>query len=213
MSTKYSKEYLAELQGYPLSIKVSLTKQRIREWVHRYGEDGVYISFSGGKDSTVLLHIVREMYPDIPAVFVDTGLEFPEIRSFVRNFDNVVWLKPKKNFRKVIEEYGYPFISKEVSECVYAAKKYLTEVLQEIGSDRQTDSSGISGTIRSTVSSVDSASMQNPTRGGGDAKFRKLRGIGEYSKKGSRKKVNSQTSKNVGDSDNGQSVSDKGEYP
>ena len=213
MSTKYSKEYLAELQGYPLSIKVSLTKQRIREWVHRYGEDGVYISFSGGKDSTVLLHIVREMYPDIPAVFVDTGLEFPEIRSFVRNFDNVVWLKPKKNFRKVIEEYGYPFISKEVSECVYAAKKYLTEVLQEIGSDRQTDSSGISGTIRSTVSSVDSASMQNPTRGGGDAKFRKLRGIGEYSKKGSRKKVNSQTSKNVGDSNNGQSVSDKGEYP
>ena len=213
MSTKYSKEYLAELQGYPLSIKVSLTKQRIREWVHRYGEDGVYISFSGGKDSTVLLHIVREMYPDIPAVFVDTGLEFPEIRSFVRNFDNVVWLKPKKNFRKVIEEYGYPFISKEVSECVYAAKKYLTEVLQEIGSDRQTDSSGISGTIRSTVSSVDLVSMQSPTRGGGDAKFRKLRGIGEDSKKGSRKKVNSQTSKNVGDSNNGQSVSDKGEYP
>ena len=212
MSTKYSKEYLAELQGYPLSIKVSLTKQRIREWVHRYGEDGVYISFSGGKDSTVLLHIVREMYPDIPAVFVDTGLEFPEIRSFVRNFDNVVWLKPKKNFRKVIEEYGYPFISKEVSECVYAAKKYLTEVLQEIGSDRQTDS-GISGTIRSTVSYAELASMQNPTRGGGDAKFRKLRGIGEYSKKGSRKKVNSQTSKNVGDSNNGQSVSDKGEYP
>ena len=216
MSTKYSKEYLAELQGYPLSIKVSLTKQRIREWVHRYGEDGVYISFSGGKDSTVLLHIVREMYPDIPAVFVDTGLEFPEIRSFVRNFDNVVWLKPKKNFRKVIEEYGYPFISKEVSECVYAAKKYLTEVLQEIGSDRQTDrqtDSGISGTIRSTVSYAELASMQNPTRGGGDAKFRKLRGIGEYSKKGSRKKVNSQTSKNVGDSNNGQSVSDKGEYP
>ena len=131
-------------------------------------------------------------------------------------FDNIVWLKPKKNFKKVIEEYGYPFISKEVSECVYEAKKYLTEVLQEIGSDRQTDrqtDSGISGTVRSTVSYAELASMQNPTRGGGDAKFRKLRGIGEYSKKGSRKKVNSQTSKNVGDSDNGQSVSDKGEHP
>ena len=55
--------------------------------------------------------------------------------------------------------------------------------------------------------------MRNPTRGGGDAKFRKLRGIGEYSKARSRKKVNSQTGENVGDSDNGQSVSDKGEYP
>ena len=141
MSTKYSKEYLAELQGYPLSIKVSLTKQRIREWVHRYGEDGVYISFSGGKDSTVLLHIVREMYPDIPAVFVDTGLEYPEIRQFVKRFDNVVWLKPEMNFRQVIEKYGYPFISKEVSQCVYSARKYLTETLPQIKSltDRQTD--------------------------------------------------------------------------
>lgn len=141
MSTKYSKEYLAELQGYPLSIKVALTKQRIREWVHRYGEDGVYISFSGGKDSTVLLHIVREMYPDVPGVFVDTGLEYPEIREFVRSFDNIVWLRPEMNFRKVIETYGYPFISKEVSQCVYSARKYLTETLPQIKSltDRQTD--------------------------------------------------------------------------
>ena len=139
MSGQFTKEYLAELQGYPLSVKLSLTKQRIREWINKFGEDGVYVSFSGGKDSTVLLHIVREMYPNIPAVFVDTGLEYPEIRQFVRGFDNVTWLKPKKNFRKVIEDYGYPFISKEVSECVWAAKKYLTEVLQELGSDRQTD--------------------------------------------------------------------------
>ena len=218
MGGQFTKEYLKELQGYPLSVKVQLTKQRIREWVHKYGEDGVYVSFSGGKDSTVLLHLVREMYGNvIPGVFVDTGLEYPEIREFVRTFDNIVWLKPKKNFKKVIEEYGYPFISKEVSECVYEAKKYLTEVLQEIGSDRQTD--------RQTDRQRHKWHCQKyrqlcgigeyakPDTRGGDAKFRKLRGIGEYSKKGSRKKVNSQTSKNVGDSDNGQSVSDKGEHP
>ena len=81
MSEQFTKEYLAELQGYPLSMKLALTRQRIREWVNRFGEDGVYVSFSGGKDSTVLLHIVREMYPNIPAVFVDTGLEYPEIRK------------------------------------------------------------------------------------------------------------------------------------
>ena len=216
MSAKYTKEYLAELQGYPLSTKVALTKQRIREWVNRYGEDGVYVSFSGGKDSTVLLHLVREMYGDsIPGVFVDTGLEFPEIRQFVRNFENIVWLKPKKNFRKVIEEYGYPFISKEVSECVYAARKYLTEVLQELGSDRQTDrqTDGISGTTRSTVSYVDLVSMRNPTRGGGDAKYRKLRGLSEYSQKGPREEVNVQTGKNARNADNEQRVSDSGEYP
>lgn len=147
MASQYTMEYLKELQGYPLEIKIQLTKQRIREWVHRYGEDGVCISFSGGKDSTVLLHLVREMYGDvIPGVFVDTGLEYPEIREFVRSFDNIIWLRPEMNFRKVIETYGYPFISKEVSQCVYSARKYLTETLPQIKSltDRQTDS-GISG--------------------------------------------------------------------
>lgn len=64
-------------QALPLDIKISMTKQRIREWINEFGVDGVYVSFSGGKDSTVLLHIVREMYPDVPAVFVDTGLEYP----------------------------------------------------------------------------------------------------------------------------------------
>lgn len=125
MSEQFTKEYLAELQGYPLSMKLALTRQRVREWIHRYGTDGVYVSFSGGKDSTVLLHIVREMYPDVKAVFVDTGLEYPEIRQFVRTFENVDWIKPKKNFRQVIEDYGYPFPSKEVAQTVYGVKKRI----------------------------------------------------------------------------------------
>lgn len=87
--------------------------------------DGVYISFSGGKDSTVLLHIARQLYPNLLAVFVDTGLEYPEIREFVKTFDNVEWLKPKKTFKQVIDKYGYPFISKEVSSIVYGARLWL----------------------------------------------------------------------------------------
>ena len=82
------------LQNYPLDLKIEKTKLRIREWVDYYGEDGVYISFSGGKDSTVLLDIVRSMYPDIEAVFSNTGLEFPEIVQFVKTFDNVTIIKP-----------------------------------------------------------------------------------------------------------------------
>ncbi len=116
---------LKQRQALPLEIKIRMTQQRIREWVSEYGTDGVYVSFSGGKDSTVLLHIVRKMYPDIPAVFLDTGLEYPEIREFVKTFDNVVWLKPEMNFKQVINTYGYPFISKEVSNCVDGARKYL----------------------------------------------------------------------------------------
>lgn len=106
-------------QALPLEVKVRMTQQRIREWINEFGVDGVYVSFSGGKDSTVLLHIARQIYPDIKAVFVDTGLEYPEIREFVKTFDNVDWIKPKKNFKRVIQEYGYPVISKDVAQCVY----------------------------------------------------------------------------------------------
>ena len=117
-----TKDDLRYFQSMPLDIKVALTKQRIREWVSYYGEDGVYVSFSGGKDSTVLLHIVREMYPDIEAVFVNTGLEYPEIQKFVKSFDNVTILRPELKFYDVIKKYGYPIISKEVSECVYQGR-------------------------------------------------------------------------------------------
>ena len=127
------------MQAAPLSVKVSLTKSRIREWVKRFGEDGVYVSFSGGKDSTVLLHLVRETYKNVPGVFCDTGLEYPEIREFVRTFDNITWLKPKMNFRAVIEKYGYPFISKEVAERAYYAKKWLTWYESQSSIDRPTD--------------------------------------------------------------------------
>lgn len=81
------------------------------------------MSFSGGKDSTVLLDLARRVMPEIPAVFIDTGLEYPEIRDFVKTIDNVELLKPEMNFRKVIEIYGYPLISKEVSQKIYEARQ------------------------------------------------------------------------------------------
>lgn len=118
-----TKEDLRYFQAMPLEIKIGLTKNRIREWVREFGEDGVYVSFSGGKDSTVLLHIVRELYPNVEAVFVNTGLEYPEIQQFVKTFDNVTILRPAMRFDEVIKKYGYPLIGKEVSQAVWYAKK------------------------------------------------------------------------------------------
>lgn len=105
---------LKRMQDMSLEDKVARTKLLIKEW-HEYFNGEVYVSFSGGKDSTVLLHIARQLYPNIQAVFWDTGLEYPEIREFVKTWDNVEWVKPKKNFRQVILEYGYPVASKETS--------------------------------------------------------------------------------------------------
>lgn len=142
---KHNAGDLAQMQSLPLKAKIQMTKRRIIDW-YEYWDGQVYVSFSGGKDSTVLVDLVRNAcgLKDVPLVFVDTGLEYPEIREFVKSFDNVTWLKPKMNFKQVIEKYGYPFISKEVCECVSGAKKYLTNILNELGSDRQTDRQTVS---------------------------------------------------------------------
>lgn len=123
MEMKHTKDELRLWQALPLNIKVSMTKERIRQWVNEFGTDGVCVSFSGGKDSTALLHIVRSIYPNIIAVFSNTGLEYPEIQKFVRGFDNTEVIRPAMMFRDVILKYGYPIIGKEVAEAIYYARK------------------------------------------------------------------------------------------
>ena len=48
---------LRRLQSLPLEDKITLTKLRIQEWYEHWG-GAVFVSFSGGKDSTVLLKLV-----------------------------------------------------------------------------------------------------------------------------------------------------------
>jgi 3'-phosphoadenosine 5'-phosphosulfate sulfotransferase (PAPS reductase)/FAD synthetase len=110
---------LKQYQALPLGGKIRLSLTRIQQWLDHW-EDQCYVAFSGGKDSTVLLDLVWSINPRIPAVFVDTGLEYPEIREFVKGYgDRVVWLKPKMPFNQVIEKYGYPVISKEQSQFLH----------------------------------------------------------------------------------------------
>ena len=118
----YTRQDLATMQAWPLERKIRVTQTKITEWYYRFGGN-VAVSFSGGKDSTVLLDLARRAFPDIPAAFVDTGLEYPEIRAFVKTVPNVKWLYPDMPFNKVIEIYGYPVISKEVAKRIYYARR------------------------------------------------------------------------------------------
>lgn len=115
-------ERLKELQALPLERKIQITQTRIIEWYQHYNGN-VCVSFSGGKDSTVLLHIARQIYPDIHAVFSNTGLEYPEIQKFVRGFENIDIVVPEMKFKQVLTEYGYPLISKEVAETIHYARR------------------------------------------------------------------------------------------
>jgi len=114
---------LKQMQSLPLQAKIQMTRQRIRGWIDEFGEDGVYVSFSGGKDSAVLLDIVRKDYPDVEAVFVNTGLEYPSVRKFAESKENVTVLRPTMNFRDVIIKHGYPIIGKEVSLKIKEIRK------------------------------------------------------------------------------------------
>ena len=108
---------LNERQHWPLDLKIAFTETRVRQWYGHWGGN-VYISFSGGKDSTVLRDIVKRLYPDVPAVFCDTGLEYPEVRSHALKYADEV-LKPEMNFKKVIEKYGYPVIGKNQARKIH----------------------------------------------------------------------------------------------
>ena len=125
---------LKRLQSLPLVQKINLTERRIVQF-YEYFNKNVYVAFSGGKDSTVLLHIIRKIYPEIKAVFVDTGLEFPEIIDFVKTIDNVIWLKPKMNFKKVLDIYGYPVISKMQAQYIEEYRTSKSEKLKKLRLD------------------------------------------------------------------------------
>jgi len=99
-----------------LSKKIEKTKNIIKEVVEKEGLEKVAVSFSGGKDSTVLLHIARQIYPDIKAYFSNTTNEDKRILQFIKTVDNLKIVTPKLSFSKIIKEYGYPLISKEVCE-------------------------------------------------------------------------------------------------
>ena len=116
---KVEKEELCRLQALPLDEKIAIAQQAIREFVDHFGVDGVYISFSGGKDSTVLIHLCRQLYPNLVGLYSDTGLEFPEIRDFVQTFNNITIVTPKIHHREMLKKCGYPVVSKEQAEWIY----------------------------------------------------------------------------------------------
>lgn len=132
---RHNKGDLQQMQSLPLEAKIMMTQRRIRDW-YDYWQGEVYVSFSGGKDSTVLKHIVDSMYKDVPAVFVNTGLEYPEIQKFVKEIksgkypcfnSDVEIVRPEMRFDEVIKKYGYPVIGKKQTDVISLARQNIEQ--------------------------------------------------------------------------------------
>ena len=101
----------------------------IKDTIVKYGEQNFYLSFSGGKDSTILHYLLDIALPNnrIPRVFINTGIEYNAIVKFVKelaeNDDRFVIINPTQPIKKTLETYGYPFKSKQHSSMLSVYKK------------------------------------------------------------------------------------------
>ena len=112
------------------NLKVAQATHRIEDLYYQTN-GSCYISFSGGKDSTVLLALVKLSIEvgalpkeGIKAVFCDTGVEMQATRDFVEwckngYYPNIEIIRPKKSFGQVLKENGKPIKSKLKSEFMY----------------------------------------------------------------------------------------------
>lgn len=118
-------EELRERQSWSLDQKIDHSLGVIEQFYTRLNGN-VYISFSGGKDSTVLLWLARKIYPNIKAVFCNTGNEYPDIVRFVRNMkecgENIEIIYPKIKPKDVFKEFGFPLIGKEKANQVWMCR-------------------------------------------------------------------------------------------
>ncbi len=138
---KFSKEDLEKFQAESLDDKIQRTFAKVGEWYSRWGNE-VYVSFSGGKDSTVLADICarwcKVIGKPLYLVFVNTGLEYPEIQMHVKFFAQ--WLRdkygievvldilrPEMRFDEVVKTYGYPLIGKRQADSVDLGRKNLKD--------------------------------------------------------------------------------------
>lgn len=133
---------LKTLYNLPLEMKIKKSKHIIKEAINEFGIEHIYISYSGGKDSTVLSHMVKELYPDILHIFANTTCEYPETLQHIQwemheNHTNLITVLPTSRdgkiwtFKKMVEYYGYPVFSKRISNAIRTYQHALTPITKQ----------------------------------------------------------------------------------
>lgn len=116
---------LRNRQSWTLAQKIDHSLGVIEQF-NTHFDGKVFVSFSGGKDSCVMLSLVEMILPNVQCVFIQTGCESPSVCRFVQQMKqahNIEIIKPKKTLKQVFAEYGFPLVSKEVSHDIQAFRR------------------------------------------------------------------------------------------
>lgn len=103
---------------------------KIRATIGQYGEEAFALSFSGGKDSTVVSVLLDMALPGnrIPRVYCDTGIELNLVRQWVKDLaakdDRIQIIQPRMPIKATLEAVGYPVKSKAYSEALEQYQKH-----------------------------------------------------------------------------------------
>lgn len=122
--TKSSKNLKKEFQGSDFSSIVKANEYILKEKeeeaisfikniTYKYPELPIAISFSGGKDSTVALHLTRQLKSHVDVIFLDTTIELPDTVQFVYRIAelwnlNLISVKPSHDFLDLCRMIGPP---------------------------------------------------------------------------------------------------------
>lgn len=79
----------------PEHLEQASASDRIR-WAHAKYGSGLVLTTSFGIQSAVMLHLVTQIIPQIPVVFIDTGYLFPETYRFAHDLAKRLKLNLKK---------------------------------------------------------------------------------------------------------------------
>lgn len=112
----------------------------IKNTIEKYGADKFYLSYSGGKDSTVIHYLLDEAIPNnkITRVFFNTGIEYKSVVDYVKQKSEldkrIVIYNSNVNIYQMLRKDGFPFKSKEHSKkledyqhnrCPNTVNKYI----------------------------------------------------------------------------------------
>ena len=116
---------LMERQRWTLHQKIDHSLGVIEQFSSHF-DGNVFVAFSGGKDSVVMLSLVEMIIPNVQCVFVQTGCEMPDVVRFVCEMQathNIRMIRPRKTMKQIFRKSGFPLVSKEVSHDIENCRK------------------------------------------------------------------------------------------